>query len=183
MLLRSGHVRSGHLPPPATLMVVSSPRGQPRRVWALGMAVVRLPHSDSTFSKGRSPLVVEAPPVFLATCSVPIRLEVGWGRAVGRRWPRPGGGFSGASGRGLRGFRGGGGGLPMPPAAWQPPWRPPMGPRGCRCGSPRRCAPCAPLLAFPLPRPTSPSGRAPVGRGQTTRRGGLGPRAGGGLRA
>ena len=38
------------------------------------MAVVRLPHPDSTFSKGRSPLVVEAPWVFSAMSSVPIRL-------------------------------------------------------------------------------------------------------------
>ena len=35
----------------------------------------------------------------------------------------------------------------MPPAAWWPPGRPRWGWRGCGCGSPRRCAPCAPLLA------------------------------------
>ena len=38
-----------------------------------------------------------------------------------------------------------------------------------------QCAPCAPLLAFPLLRPTSACGGAPARRGQTTRRGGRGP--------
>ena len=36
----------------------------------------------------------------------------------------------------------------------------------------------APLRAFPLPRPTSPSGGAPAERGETTRRGGRGPGGG-----
>ena len=40
----------------------------------------------------------------------------------------------------------------MPLAAWWPPGRPRWGRRGCGCAPPRRCAPCAPLLAFPLPR-------------------------------
>ena len=61
------------------------------------------------------------------------------------------------------------------------PGRPRLGWRGCGCAPPRRCAPCAPLLAFPLPRPTSPSGGAPAKRGQTTRRGGRGPGGGRGL--
>ena len=66
----------------------------------------------------------------------------------------------------------------MPPAARWPPRRARWGRRGCGCGPPRRCAPCAPHLAFPLPRPTSPSGRAPAKRGQTTRRGRQGPGGG-----
>ena len=54
----------------------------------------------------------------------------------------------------------------MPPAAWRPPGRPRWGWQGCGCGSPRGCAPSAPLLAFLLPRPTSPNGGAPATRGQ-----------------
>ena len=56
-------------------------------MWALGMAVVRLPHPDSTFSKGRSPLVVEAPWVFSAMSSVPIRLGGGGGGGGGQGDP------------------------------------------------------------------------------------------------
>ena len=63
----------------------------------------------------------------------------------------------------------------MPPVAWRPPGRPRWGWRGCGCGTARRCAPCAPLLAFRLPRPTSPSDTAPARREQNARRGGRGP--------
>ena len=49
---------------------------------------------------------------------------------------------------------------------------------GCRYGAPRRCAPCASLLAFLRPRPTSPRSGAPAKWGQTTRRGERGPGGG-----
>ena len=67
----------------------------------------------------------------------------------------------------------------MPPAAWWPVRRPLWGGRNCGRGSARRCAPCAPFLPFPLPRPTSPSGGAPASGGKTIRRGGRGPWGGG----
>ena len=66
----------------------------------------------------------------------------------------------------------------MPLVACWPPGRPRLGWQGCGCASPRRYAPCAPHRAFPLTRPTSPSGGAPAKRGQTTRRGGRGPGGG-----
>ena len=66
----------------------------------------------------------------------------------------------------------------MPPAAWRPQGPPGWGWRGCGCASPRRCGPCAPPHAFPHPRSTSPSGRAPTRRGETTRRGWRGPGGG-----
>ena len=66
----------------------------------------------------------------------------------------------------------------MRPAAWRPPERPCWGWRGCGYGPPRRCAPCAPLLAFLLPQRTSPSRGAPARWVLTTRRGGRGPGGG-----
>ena len=104
--------------------------------------------------------------------SLPGVVVVGW----------EGGGWSAATSGGLRGCGGGegpglrpGGGLSMLPAAWRPPGPPRWGWRVCGWVSLRRCAPCAPLLAFPLPRLASPSGKAPARRGQTTRRGRRGP--------
>ena len=123
------------------------------------------------------------------TCPCPFLSRCGGrgagGRPVGRRRPIPGGGWSEATGRGLQGCGGGGGsgprpggGVLMPPAAWRPRGRPRRGWWGCGRGSPRRCAPCAPLPAFLLPRPTSPSSGGPARRGQTTRRGGRAPGGG-----
>ena len=65
-------------------------KDEPKRAWPLVEAVVCLPHPDSTFPKGRSPLVVEAPMLYSVVSSMPIRL--------GR-------------GGGLKGEGGGGGGL------------------------------------------------------------------------
>ena len=131
--------------------------------------------------------VFSLPLPFPCSCAFPSRSGgggLGEGPA-GRRWLLPRCGWSEATGGGLRGFLGcrgpgprPGGGLSMPPAAWRPPGRPRWGWLGCGCECLRKCAPCAPLLAFPLPRPTSPSGGAPARRGQTTRRGGRGPGGG-----